>query len=94
MNDRRQMRFVEWLQDGPNRGPEDGLAEVFAVTRSMSQRPPLLGQWLTCRRIWAPSSTGCPGPRLRRLVVLLLIALLVAFVVGAPPPLPDPLARS
>ena len=62
MNDRRQMRFVEWLQDGPNRGPEDGLAEVFAVTRSMSQRPPLLGQWLTCRRIWAPSSTGCPGP--------------------------------
>jgi len=92
MTDQRELRFVEWLQDGPSRGPADGLSDVFAVTRSTSQRP----AWIS-RIASVPEGALVLGQSLPRslayvaLVLLLLLALVFAFVVGAPRRLPPPL---
>ena len=91
MNDQRELRFIEWLQDGPNAGPAEGPGAVFAVTRTTPQRPAWVGRmsatasdaWTATQ--WLPQTLGYVG-----IVILLLIALLVALVVGAPRPLPPP----
>lgn len=92
MNQSIDPRVAAWLEEGPDRGPQEGLERALAATRTVSQRP----TWTFPGR-WLPSPMGQwhgAAPRqvmLLALVTLLTLALgLAALTVGAlrrtPPP--------
>jgi Tol biopolymer transport system component len=98
MNGSTDREFVDWLRDGPETGPREGLQRALAATRRVGQRP----GWAIPER-WIPmqltmSRTPSGRPLLLLATVALLIALLAAAVLlaGTQQRLPDPfgLARN
>jgi dipeptidyl aminopeptidase/acylaminoacyl peptidase len=79
MNDSIERTLVDWLREGPDRGPEHGLERALAATRRTSQRP----GWTFPER-WLPTQ---PTMRLayvpRAAYLLLIAALLVAAIAAA-----------
>jgi Tol biopolymer transport system component len=92
MNDSAQRVLVNWLLDGPERGPEGGLERALAATRRTSQRP----GWIIPER-WIPMQLTMSRAIIPRpLVLLFAVALLavaltaVALFAGAFRPSPAP----
>ena len=89
--DRADAALADWLREGPESGPIDGLEAILAGTRSVSQRP----AWTFPSR-WLPAALG-GGPGIRPLPVAILLVLaaliaVIAFAIGVgtqhrlPPP--------
>lgn len=75
MNETTERLLVDWLAEGPDRGPTPALERALAATRRTSQRPgwTILERWipmqLTMRPAWQPAGT-------RRLFLVVAVALL------------------
>lgn len=69
--------LVEWLHEGPERGPVHALERALAATRRVDQRP----GWTFPAR-WVPGSVAKMDARVLRLpgVALLLVGLLLVLV--------------
>lgn len=79
MNESMDRVLVEWLREGPERGPSEALERTLAATRRVGQRP----GWTLPER-WIPVQlTMAWVPSRRPLLLIAIVALLVAVVVGA-----------
>jgi len=82
MNDPRQRAIEAWLEAGPDRGPEDGLAHALEVSFATRQRP----GWATSERWLAAVNISLPLRTLAmpRFAILLLVvaAIVAALAVG------------
>ena len=85
MNESMDRVLADWLDEGPDRGPRDGLDRALAATRRVSQRP----GWTLPER-WIPMEltlvrTRSQRPMLAIVVLALLLVALVAttFVIGS-----------
>ncbi len=79
MNDAMDQTLVDWLRDGPERGPQEGLERSLAATRRVSQRP----GWTLPER-WIPMETTLSrAPSARPVLTVLAIVLLVVALVAA-----------
>jgi WD40 repeat protein len=79
MNTSPDRALLDWLADGPDRGPSDGLERVFAVTRHTRKRP----RWTFPER-WLPMQlTAERGSVPRGAFRLLLFAILLAILAVA-----------
>jgi WD40 repeat protein len=73
--------FADFLREGPERGPADGPARVFELTRTMRQRP----TWTFVSR-WTGAAwpeQRIVAPMLLAIVLLLLLTLAAVVFVGA-----------
>ena len=98
MNESMDRVLADWLREGPQTGPQEGLERTLAATRRTAQRP----GWTIPER-WLPMQLAMSRTPSMRPVLLYasLILLLVAFVtaalyVGSHRPVPEPfgLARN
>jgi Tol biopolymer transport system component len=92
MNESTDKALVAWLQEGPDWGPTQPLADALATTRRTSQRP----GWSFPER-WLPMQlTMLRAPAMRPALILALVALLVLtlaatlLVVGSQRRVPPP----
>src|SRR5262245_23948647 len=96
MNESMDRVLADWLHEGPERGPREGLERSLAATRRIGQRP----GWTLPER-WLPmdiSARVVPTTRLRRrqqlgvliLITILLAATLIAYVGSQQRRLPEP----
>ncbi len=77
MNDSTQRTLVDWLSEGPDRGPDHSLERALAATRRTRQRP----AWTFLER-WIPMQLAMrPAIVPRPLILLLAAALLAAALV-------------
>ena len=76
MNEPIERALADWLRDGPDTGPREGLHATLAATRRTRQRP----TWTFVER-WLPMQlTMQRGPAPRQLALLFLLVLLLAAV--------------
>ena len=82
MPDMPDRLLVEWLQDGPDRGPQHGLERALAATRRTAQRPrwSLSGTWVGAGA--ELDQDDRPGVR-RSPVLRFALVGAIALVVGA-----------
>ena len=87
MNESMDRVLDDWLHEGPERGPRDGLERALAATRRVPQRP-----GLTFPERWIPmdmtmTRTRSPRPLLTIVTVAVLLAALLAtaLLVGSRP---------
>jgi dipeptidyl aminopeptidase/acylaminoacyl peptidase len=79
MNESMDRTLAEWLHEGPETGPREGLERALAATRRAGQRP----GWTLPER-WLPMQLAMARVPSRRLVAMLaLLALLVLAVTAA-----------
>ena len=79
MSDSIDRTLVDWLLEGPERGPDRGLEQALAATRRTSQRP----GW-TFPETWLPTQlTMRPAYVPRAAYLFLIAALLVAAIAAA-----------
>jgi Tol biopolymer transport system component len=79
MNEPMDRALADWLREGPDHGPREGLERALAATRQVSQRP----RWAIPER-WLPMQlTMQRVPAMRPLAYLALVALLIAALVAA-----------
>jgi WD40-like Beta Propeller Repeat len=79
MNEPMDRALADWLREGPDHGPREGLERALAATRQVSQRP----GWAIPER-WLPMQlTMQRVPAMRPLAYLALVALLIAALVAA-----------
>lgn len=90
MNERFDATVADWIREGPNSGPSEGLERALAATRRVSQRP----GWAFPQR-WLPEPVVDASARVSRyaslvvvliLTLLLLLALALAFAGTRPRP--------
>lgn len=91
MNDPFDLTLADWMRDGPERGPQEGLDRALAATRRASQRPgwTFLERWLPVDMILSRTPSARPFLILVA-VALLALALIAVALVGAPRPTPLP----
>ena len=78
MTEAMDRALTEWLREGPEQGPVDGLARTLAASRRTRQRP----GWTFLER-WLPMQLTLQRPVVPRAVVYLaLLALLIAAFVA------------
>jgi len=79
MNGSTDRVFVDWLREGPEFGPREGLERALVATRGVGQRP----GWAIPER-WIPMQlTMSRTPSSRPLLLLASVALLIAALVAA-----------
>jgi Tol biopolymer transport system component len=79
MNDPIDRLLTDWLREGPDRGPREGLERALATTGRIGQRP----GWTLPER-WLPGDlTKTRTPSRRPLLALVAVALLIAALVIA-----------
>jgi Tol biopolymer transport system component len=81
MNESTDRLLVDWLAEGPDRGPVHGLERALAATRRTSQRP----SWIIPERWFSMQLTMRPAfapPRLLLYVAIGLLALALAGTVA------------
>ena len=85
MNESRDRLLVDWLAEGPERGPSHGLERALAATRRTSQRPgwAIPERWLPMQLALRPAFA--PRPSLIFLAAAILAATLAGalFVIGS-----------
>ena len=91
MNEPMDRALADWLREGPEGGPREGLERALATTRTTSQRP----GWAIPERWLSMQLTMQRVPAMRPLAYLALIALVAALVaaavlVGSSRRLPEP----
>jgi hypothetical protein len=78
MNESMDRALADWLREGPEQGPREGLERALAATRRTSQRP----GWSFPER-WLPMQlTMSRAPVARPFLLLALVALLVLALVA------------
>jgi Tol biopolymer transport system component len=78
MNESMDRVLAEWLREGPESGPREGLERALAATRRVGQRP----GWTFAER-WLPMQlTMARTPSLRPLLAIVMLALLVLALVA------------
>ena len=87
---------ADWLHEGPERGPRDGLERALAATRRVGQRP----GWTFFER-WLPMQLTMTRTRSRRpifaivaLALLILALVATALYIGSQRSLPTPPFRN
>jgi Tol biopolymer transport system component len=91
MNESVDRIFVAWLQEGPERGPAEGLRRALAATHRTPQRPgwTIPERWLPMQLAMRPAMN--PRPFLLVLMAALLaIAATAALLVAGSPRRPAP----
>jgi len=79
MNESMERVLADWLREGPDQGPREGLERTLAATRRVRQRP----GWTFPER-WIPLElTMLRTPSQRPLLAFLTLALLVLAIVAA-----------
>ena len=79
MNESMDRVLGEWLREGPESGPREGLERALAATRRAGQRP----GWTLPER-WLPMQLSMARtPSLRPLLALVILSLLVVALVAA-----------
>jgi hypothetical protein len=78
MNESADRLLADWLNEGPDRGPMEGLQRTLAATRRTSQRP----AWRVHER-WIPMQLLVRPAFVPRPLYLLVVAALLAALVGA-----------
>jgi Tol biopolymer transport system component len=79
MNESMDHVLADWLRDGPESGPSEGLERALAATRHVDQRP----GWTFPER-WLPMQLTMARTRsLRPLLAIVMIALLIVAMVAA-----------
>lgn len=79
MNESMDRALADWLRDGPDQGPHEGLDRALAAARQVSQRP----AWAIPER-WLPMElTMQRAPTMRPVLLLATVALLILAVIGA-----------
>jgi Tol biopolymer transport system component len=80
MNESNDRVIADWLREGPESGPGDGLERALAATRRVGQRPgwTLPGRWIPMQSSMA--RTRSQRPILALVMLALLIVALVATV--------------
>ena len=79
MNESMDRVLADWLREGPESGPGEGLDRALAATRHVGQRP----GW-TLRERWVPVRLTMTGTRPHRAIVMFAsIALLIMALVAA-----------
>ena len=79
MNEPMDRALADWLRDGPDQGPREGLERALATTRQVSQRP----AWAIPER-WLPMQlTMQRVPTMRPVLLLATVALLILTLIGA-----------
>ena len=85
MNESPERLLVDWLAEGPDRGPSHGLERALAATRRTSQRPgwAIPERWLPMQLALRPAFA--PRPSLIFLAAAILAATLAGalFVIGS-----------
>jgi Tol biopolymer transport system component len=80
MNETIDRQLADWLNEGPETGPREGMERALAATRRVGQRPAwtLPERWLPRRLSMTPTWSRRPI-----LALAILALLVVALVVGA-----------
>jgi TolB protein len=79
MNESMDRVLADWLREGPERGPSEGLERALAATRRVGQKP----GWSLPER-WLPMQlTMARTPSLRPIFAIVLVALLTLALVAA-----------
>lgn len=79
MNEPMDRALADWLRDGPDTGPREGLERALVATRQVSQRP----AWAIPER-WLPMQlTMQRAPTMRPVLILATVALLILALIGA-----------
>jgi Tol biopolymer transport system component len=79
MNESMDRVLADWLRDGPESGPREGLERALATTRRVGQRPgwAVLAWWLPMQRTMARTRSR------RAFVALAVLALLMVALVAS-----------
>ena len=79
MTESMDRALADWLRDGPDQGPREGLERALAAARQVSQRP----AWAIPER-WLPMQlTMQRAPTMRPVLLLATVALLILTLIGA-----------
>ena len=79
MNESMDRVLADWLREGPESGPREGLERALAATRRVGQKP----GWAFLER-WLPMQlTMARTPSLRPILAIVLVALLTLALVAA-----------
>jgi Tol biopolymer transport system component len=79
MNESMDRVLADWLREGPETGPREGLERALAATRRVGQKP----GWALPER-WIPMQlTMARTPSLRPILAIVLVALLTLALVAA-----------
>lgn len=79
MNESMDRVLADWLDEGPERGPRDGLERALAATRRVGQRPgwTLPGRWIPMELTMVRTRSQRP------IVAIFMLALLIAALTVA-----------
>jgi Tol biopolymer transport system component len=79
MNESMDRVLADWLREGPETGPREGLERALAATRRVGQKP-----WWAFFERWLPMQlTLARTPSLRPLLAIVMVALLTLALVAA-----------
>ena len=79
MNESMDRVLADWLREGPEQGPREGLERALAATRRVGQKP----GWALPER-WLPMQlTMARTPSLRPILAIVLVALLTLALVAS-----------
>jgi Tol biopolymer transport system component len=79
MNESQDRVLADWLHEGPESGPREGLERALAATRRVGQRP----GWTLPER-WLPMQlTMARTPSMRPIFAIVVLALLIVALVAA-----------
>lgn len=92
MNEPMDRALADWLRDGPDRGPRDGLERALAATRQVPQRPgwAIPERWLPMQLTMQRAPAIRPVPLLATIVLLILALVAGAILIGSQRRLPEP----
>jgi Tol biopolymer transport system component len=92
MNESMDRALADWLRDGPDHGPRDGLERALAATRSTRQRPgwAFLERWLPMQLTMQRTPVMRPVLLLASVALLILALVAGAILIGSRPRLPEP----
>ena len=80
MNESMDRVLADWLREGPESGPREGLERALAATRRVGQKP----GWAFLER-WLPMQlTMARTPSLRPILAVVMLALLIVALWSGP----------
>ena len=96
MNESLDRALADWLHEGPENGPRDGLERALAMTRRAGQRPgwTLPGKWIPMELTMARTRVQRPILAIVMLALLTVAVVAAALFVGAEQQQPPLLFRN
>ncbi len=92
MNESNDRMLADWLHEGPERGPREGLERTLAATRRVRQRPgwTIPERWIPMQLTMARTRSQRPILALVMLALLTVALVATALIIGSrrlqPPP--------